>query len=167
MPHELFVGGLKARGIYPELSKYFYKENSNVTWEEFQQQSLSYGMIHVRLLTTIFTPAADTPTVTSELQSTSEKLWNWFEKNYLKANLEKCNMLLSSKSSVETKIGGVSVKSTQMETLLGVSINSELYFGNRISNIWSKVSKKLNALGRIFGYITFEDIVEGIYWISV
>ena len=44
-------------------------------------------------------------------------------------------MLLSSKSSVETKIGGVSVKSTQMETLLEVSINSELYFGNRISNI--------------------------------
>ena len=32
---ELFVGGLKVRGIYSELSKYFYKENSNVTWEEF------------------------------------------------------------------------------------------------------------------------------------
>ena len=35
MPHELFASGLKASGIYPELSKYFYKENSNVTWEEF------------------------------------------------------------------------------------------------------------------------------------
>ena len=106
-----------------------------MTWEEFQQQSLSYGLIHVRVLTTLFTAAADTPTVTSELQSTSEKLWNWFEKNHLKANLEKCHMLLSSKSSVETKIGGVSVKSSQMETLLEVSINSELHFGNRISNI--------------------------------
>ena len=127
-----------------------------MTWEEFQQQSLSYGLIHVRLLTTIFTPAADTPTVTSELQSTSEKLWNWFEKNYLKANLEKCNMLLSSKSSVETKIGGVSVKSSQMETLLGVSIDSDLNFENHISNICSKVSEKHNALGRIAEYITFE-----------
>ena len=35
MPHDLFTAGLKVRGICPELSKYFYKENSNVTWEEF------------------------------------------------------------------------------------------------------------------------------------
>ena len=35
MSHELFASGLKASGIYPELSKYFYKENSDVTWEEF------------------------------------------------------------------------------------------------------------------------------------
>ena len=35
MPHQLFAAGLQARRIYPELKKYFYKENSNVTWEEF------------------------------------------------------------------------------------------------------------------------------------
>ena len=69
---------------------------------------------------------------------------------------EKCHQLLSSKSSIETKIGGVSVKSSQMETLLGVSIDSELNFENHISNICNKVSKKLDALGRIAGYITFE-----------
>ena len=27
MPHKLCAGGLKARDIYPELKKYFYKEN--------------------------------------------------------------------------------------------------------------------------------------------
>ena len=96
------------------------------------------------------------PTVISELQFNSEKLFHWFEKNHLKANPEKCHLLLSSKSSIETKIGGVSVKSSQMETLLGVSIDSELNFENHISNICNKVSKKLNALGRIAGYITFE-----------
>ena len=106
--------------------------------------------------TTPYTCARDTPTVISELQSTSEKLFHWFEKNHLKANPEKCHLLLSSKSSIETKIGGVSVKSSQMETLLGVSIDSELNFENHISNICNKVSKKLNALGRIAGYITFE-----------
>ena len=36
MPHQLFAGGLLARDIYPELKKYFYREHSNVTWEEFQ-----------------------------------------------------------------------------------------------------------------------------------
>ena len=106
--------------------------------------------------TTPYTRARDTPTVISELQSTSEKFFNWFEKNHLKANPEKYHLLLSPKSSMETKIGGVSVKSGEMETLLGVSIKSELNFENHISSICSKVSKKLNALGRIAEYITLE-----------
>ena len=35
MPYQLFVAGLQARDIYPELKKYFYREHSNVTQEEF------------------------------------------------------------------------------------------------------------------------------------
>ena len=35
MPHQFFAGGFQARDIYSELKKCFYKENSNVTWEEF------------------------------------------------------------------------------------------------------------------------------------
>ena len=119
--------------------------------------------------TTLYTCARDTPTVISELPSISERLCNWFEKNHLKANPEKCHLLLSSKSSIETKIGGVSGKSSQIETLLGILIDAELNFENHISNICSKLSKKLNALGCITGYITFEkrmlfkDVVQGIY----
>ena len=33
--HQLYAGGLKTRDIYPELKKYFYKENSDVNNEEF------------------------------------------------------------------------------------------------------------------------------------
>ena len=35
MPHQLSAAGLQARDIYPELKKYFYKEHSNVTCEDF------------------------------------------------------------------------------------------------------------------------------------
>ena len=35
MPHQLFAAGLQAREIYPKLKKYLYKENSDVTWENF------------------------------------------------------------------------------------------------------------------------------------
>ena len=35
MPHHLFAAGLQAKDIYPELKKYYYKQNSSVTWEEF------------------------------------------------------------------------------------------------------------------------------------
>ena len=45
--------------------------------------------------TTPYTCARDTLTVISELQSTSEKLFNWFEKNHLKANPETFLLLLS------------------------------------------------------------------------
>ena len=34
MPHQLFVAGLQAREIYPELKKYFHKKNSHVTCED-------------------------------------------------------------------------------------------------------------------------------------
>ena len=34
MPHELLAPGLQAREIYPELKKYFYKENFDVTWKD-------------------------------------------------------------------------------------------------------------------------------------
>ena len=35
MPHQLFAAGFQARDIYPEIKKYFYREHSKVTWEEF------------------------------------------------------------------------------------------------------------------------------------
>ena len=35
MGHQLFKYGLQARDIYPEIKKYFYKETSDVTWDEF------------------------------------------------------------------------------------------------------------------------------------
>ena len=35
MPHQLFAAALQARDVFPELKRYFYKENSNVTWEHF------------------------------------------------------------------------------------------------------------------------------------
>ena len=41
MPHQLFAPGLHARDIYPELKKYFYKENSDVAWEEFLTTKLA------------------------------------------------------------------------------------------------------------------------------
>ena len=34
MPHELLAPGLQAKEIYPELKKYFYKENFDMTWED-------------------------------------------------------------------------------------------------------------------------------------
>ena len=42
-----------------------------------------------------YTCARDPRTVISEPQSTSEKLFDWFENNHLKINPEKCHLLLN------------------------------------------------------------------------
>ena len=59
IPHQLFAAGLQAREIYPELSKYFYKENTDVTWEDFLTTKFAYGLIHVRTLIKHFMAAAE------------------------------------------------------------------------------------------------------------
>ena len=35
LPYQLFAVGIQQRDIYTEVRKYFYKENSDATWEEF------------------------------------------------------------------------------------------------------------------------------------
>ena len=59
MPHQLFTAGLQTRDIYPEINKYFYREHSNVTWEEF--------------LTTKFTLRIDTRSSTDNILHSSSR----------------------------------------------------------------------------------------------
>ena len=44
MPHQLFATKLQARNIYPELKEYLYKEQSNMTWEEFLTKKKKNGL---------------------------------------------------------------------------------------------------------------------------
>ena len=39
----------KARGIHPELRKYFYKEYSNLTWEEFLTTKVGLWVVGLRV----------------------------------------------------------------------------------------------------------------------
>ena len=42
MPHHLYAVDLKAIDIYPELKKYFYKENPDVNNEEFSSTKFGF-----------------------------------------------------------------------------------------------------------------------------
>ena len=67
----------------------------------------------------------------------------------MKANPGKCHLLLSTKSPEVVSIDGIQIKSSTAETLLGITIDSELNYDNHLSAIFNKVSRKINALGRI------------------
>ena len=70
----------------------------------------------------------------------------------MKANPGKCHLLLCTKSP-----DGIQITSSTAETLLGITIGSELNFKNHLSAICNKVSSKINALGRIANYIPLEN----------
>ena len=74
----------------------------------------------------------------------------------MKAYPGKCHLLLSTKSSEVVSIDGMQITSSTAETLLGITIDSELNFENHLSAICNKVSRKINALGRIANYMPLE-----------
>ena len=74
----------------------------------------------------------------------------------MKANPGKCHLLLSTKSPEVVSIDGIQIPSSTAETLLGITIDSELNFENHLSAICNKVNRKSNALGRITNYMRQE-----------
>ena len=71
----------------------------------------------------------------------------------MKANPGK---LLSTKSPEVVSIDGIQITSSTAGTLLGITIDSQLNSENHLSAISNKVSKKINALGRIANYMLLE-----------
>ena len=74
----------------------------------------------------------------------------------MKANPGKCHLLLSTKSPDVVSIDGIQIKFSTAETLVGITIDSELNFDNHLSAICNKASRKINALGRIANYMFLE-----------
>ena len=83
----------------------------------------------------------------------------------MKANQGKCHLLLSTKSPEVVSIDGIQITFSTAETLLGITIDSELNFENHLSAICNKVSRKINALRRIANYMPLEKriVMENIY----
>ena len=106
--------------------------------------------------TTPYSCADDIPSVITQLQSTTSKLFSWFTNNHIKVNPGKCHILLGSKNAIVVRLEGACISSSSCEKLLRITIDSDLKFDKRISDLCDKVSKKINALCRVTGYISLE-----------
>ena len=60
---------------------------------------------------------ADIPTVISESQGISTKVFNWLRNNHRKINPVKCHLLLSTKSPEDASIDGMQITSSTAENL--------------------------------------------------
>ena len=100
--------------------------------------------------------ADDIPSVITELQSTASKFFSWFTNNHMKVNPGKCHILLSTKNAIDVYLERACITSSSCEKLLGIKIDSDLKFHKHISDLCDTVSKKINALCRITGYMFLE-----------
>ena len=85
---------------------------------------------------------------------TTEKMFEWFSFNNLKANASKCHLFLSPYHPVLVNIKGSITESSNCVKLLGIYIDSNFSFEYHINRICRKASQKLNALSRITKYIS-------------
>ena len=99
----------------------------------------------------------NTPYVTAEnldeviksLEKDSIKLFQWFSDNEMKANHDKCHLLVSGKNNVTINANGLKIKNTECEKLLGIKVDCGLKFENYLDGVIKKASNKINALSRV------------------
>ena len=91
--------------------------------------------------------------VISNSEKSANSLLNWFRENHMKANADKCHLLVSSDETCTAKIEDFSIKSSTEEKLLGVKFGSNLSFENHVTHLCKKAIQKLRSLARILHYI--------------
>ena len=89
--------------------------------------------------TTPYSCAQDISSVVSELQRITKKIFDWCRNNHMKANPEKCHVILSSNTQREIRLANASVATS--EKLLGITLESELKFKEHINKICNIVNK--------------------------
>ena len=106
--------------------------------------------------TTLYSCAQDISSVISELQRIAKNIFDWCRNNHMKANPEKCHVILSSNTQREICFANASIASCPSKKSSRITLDSELKFEEHINKICSIVNKKLNALHRIRSHMSFE-----------
>ena len=74
----------------------------------------------------------------------------------MKVNPGKCHILLSTKNVIDVHHEGACITSSSGQRLHGITIDSDVKFDKHIFGLCDKVSKKINALCRVTGYMSLE-----------
>ena len=79
----------------------------------------------------------------------------WFTDNCMKANAEKCHLIVTkTDTNVTINLESEIIMNTAEEKLLGVLIDNKLKFDKHVNNLCTKANQKLHALSRISEYMS-------------
>ena len=71
----------------------------------------------------------------------------------MKANQEKCHLIVSKNENISMHIGPFEIINTNYEKLLGIKVDSRLNFNEHLDSVIKKAGRKINALSRITPFI--------------
>ena len=86
-----------------------------------------------------------------KLESSTHDLFRWFKKNHMKANPDKCLLLVTTNSLTSVNINGFQITNRTEKKLLGIKFDSKVH----VSSLFKKLSQKLHALTRIVNDMNF------------
>ena len=95
-------------------------------------------------------------TLINKLEESTNNLFQWFRNNHMKANADKCHLLVTGNYEVSANINEFEIESSKNEKLLGISIDTTLSFEHHVTSLCKKASQKLHALARIAHYMDFK-----------
>ena len=78
--------------------------------------------------------------VITSLENAAEKLFEWFTNNHMKANHDKCHLLMSTCTRISIKVKYYIIKNSDYEKLLGVTVDTNLNFNCHLENMLKKSS---------------------------
>ena len=91
--------------------------------------------------------------VISHLEKSSKSIFERFENNGLKCNLDNCHLLLTKNDNFEANINENRISNTRFEKRLGLTFYNQLNFNQHLSKISKTASNKLHALARVSHYM--------------
>ena len=89
----------------------------------------------------------------NKLEACTNNLFQWFHEYRMKANADKCYLLVITNNAVSANIGEFVINNSSEEKLLGIKIDTKLSLENHASSRCKKASQKLHALARIVNYM--------------
>ena len=87
------------------------------------------------------------------LETTFVKLLKWFTDNQMKANQDKCHLIMSKNENVSMYNAPFEIKNTNCEKVLGIKADRRLNFCEHFDDIIKKASRKIYALSRIIPFM--------------
>ena len=94
----------------------------------------------------------------NSLKEPSDELFYWFANNQMKANPDKCHLLISSSDKVSICVDNYNIKSSKCEKLFDIKIDNKLNFNTHIDEIYRKAGQKLNVLSRVTPYMDLSKL---------
>ena len=86
----------------------------------------------------------------NSLENDSIKPFKWFLANQMKANKDKCHLLVSGIENIHiTNVEGNIIEKSNCEKLLSVNVDNKLKFIEHLQT-FKKAAEKANVLSRIF-----------------